>query len=75
MGAGHVVALGERARVECLALGGAIVAAADEPAAVREAWSSLPPDVAVVVVTAAAEAVLRHEVAGRGRPLRVVMPP
>jgi vacuolar-type H+-ATPase subunit F/Vma7 len=48
---GLLVVLGEAARVEGFALGGATVIPAEGPDAVRRAWESLPDDVAVVVLT------------------------
>jgi vacuolar-type H+-ATPase subunit F/Vma7 len=53
-----IVALGARDRVEGFALAGVGVVAADDPAAVRAAWEALGPDVAVVLLTASAQAVL-----------------
>lgn len=77
---GRIVAIGERARVEGFALAGVEVLVADDPGAVLAAWAALPDDVAVAVLTPAAQAALaaldgsRREVAP-GHPLPVVMPP
>jgi len=57
-GTGRIAVLGESARVAPFALAGAIVAPADEPAAVRTAWRALPADVLVVILTPAAAAAL-----------------
>jgi vacuolar-type H+-ATPase subunit F/Vma7 len=72
--AGGVAALGERARVVGFGLAGALVRVAESPDAVRAAWSALPGDVAVVVLTPAAAEALGAERA-RGWPVTVVMPP
>lgn len=53
-----VVVLGEEVHVRPFALAGAQIRAAEEPAAVRAAWASLKDDVAVVILTPAAEAAL-----------------
>lgn len=70
---GSVVVLGESARVAAFALGGAIVAPAEDPEAVRRAWEALSDDVALVVLTARAAASLRGRHARDGV-LRAVMP-
>ena len=54
----RIAVLGEAIRAEAFALTGALVIAADTPDAVRDAWRSLPKDVAVVVVTPRAAAAL-----------------
>lgn len=64
LGAGH--------RVEGFALAGAIVFDAADSDSVRDAWASLPDDVAVVVLTPAAADALADVV--QARPLRVVLP-
>jgi vacuolar-type H+-ATPase subunit F/Vma7 len=71
-----VAVVGEQLRVEGFSLAGAVVLAADDAAAVRSAWASLGPDVAVVVLTPRAAAALAAELdAGGATPLTVVMPP
>ncbi|MFF7647566.1 hypothetical protein [Streptomyces canus] len=77
MTVGRVAALGERSRVAGLALAGAVVMVADAPDAVRRAWRSLPDDVDLVLLTAAAAEALGPEPGVRtgGRPLIAVMPP
>jgi len=71
---GLLVVLGEAARVGGFALAGAVVIPADEPAAVRAAWSALSDDVAVVVLTERAAAALEAGPPGPSGPLSVVMP-
>jgi hypothetical protein len=56
----RVAVIGEGVRVQGFALGGALVLAAEDPAAVRAAWRTLPGDVAVVVLTPRAADALRH---------------
>jgi vacuolar-type H+-ATPase subunit F/Vma7 len=71
-----VAVIGERVRVQGFALAGALVAAADDAAAVRSAWACLDDDVAVVVLTPrAAEALTDELVPAAGAPLTVVLPP
>ncbi|MDW8806478.1 hypothetical protein P1P68_17195 [Streptomyces scabiei] len=74
---GHVVALGERARVAGLALAGVVVMVADDSDAVHRGWRELPADADLVILTPAAACALGPEPAGpRGRrPLIAVMPP
>jgi vacuolar-type H+-ATPase subunit F/Vma7 len=72
--AGPVAVIGEQARVQGFALAGAVVMVADDEAAVRSQWASLPADVPVVVLTPAAAVALGHLTADDGR-LIVVMPP
>jgi vacuolar-type H+-ATPase subunit F/Vma7 len=67
-----VVALGESHRVEGFGLAGASVLVAQDVNAVRQAWASLPAEVAVVILTPAAAGAL-GEIADV-RPLRVVLP-
>jgi vacuolar-type H+-ATPase subunit F/Vma7 len=70
----RVAMIGEEPRIRGFRLAGAIIAPAADPAAAREAWRSLPADVAVVVVTPAAAAWLSDELARRPEVLPVVMP-
>ncbi len=68
--------LGEQAEVAGYALAGALVMTAEQPEQVRAAWSELPGDVAVVVVTARAAAVIDAGALRRTvPPYVVVMPP
>lgn len=69
---GRVAAIGERVEVEGFGLAGAVVCPADSPDEVRAAWGSLPGDVAVVILTRAAAAVIERPPSGL--PLTVVMP-
>ncbi len=72
---GRVVALGEAVRVEGFALAGATVLVADVPDAVCRTWESLPDDVAVVLLTTDAAAVLAQGEAAPKDVLIAVMPP
>jgi vacuolar-type H+-ATPase subunit F/Vma7 len=74
---GSVVVLGERSRVTGFALAGASVVPADDSHTVLAAWEALEHDVAVVILTPAAAAVLGallDEPPRPDRPLTVVMP-
>jgi vacuolar-type H+-ATPase subunit F/Vma7 len=71
---GRAAVIGEATRVQGYALAGAVVCPAEDEAAVRAAWRSLPADVAVVVVTARAAAWLGGELTARSQLLPVVMP-
>ena len=71
---GLVVVLGEAARVEGFALGGATVIAAEDRTAVLQAWATLGDDVAVVVLTTNASAALDGAAAPHAEILTVVMP-
>lgn len=55
----RMAAIGERALVEGYALAGVDVVVAEDPTAIRRAWQGLPADVAVVVLTRSADAVLK----------------
>ncbi|MBF4764514.1 hypothetical protein ISU07_15380 [Nocardioides islandensis] len=68
----RVAVIGERSRVQGFGLAGAEVRPAAGPAEVRAAWSGLGADVAVVVLTPAAAAVLAGTPTGDR--LTVVMP-
>ena len=69
-----IAAIGESDRVRGFALAGVSVAAADEPGAARAAWRALPAEVALVILTPAAQAAIGGELAAGGRRLCVVMP-
>ena len=84
----RVAVIGEGVRVQGFVLAGALVFVAEDPAGARAAWRSLPPDVAVAVLTPRAADWLRDVTGGdagraappdglRRRPgmLPVVMPP
>ncbi len=81
----RVAVIGEEAQVRGYLLAGALVFPAEDAAAARAAWRSLPPDVAVAVLTRAAAGWLRDVTGGGASPpdrlprrhgvLLVVMPP
>jgi len=82
----RVAVIGEEARVRGFVLAGALVFPAEDAAGARAAWRSLPPDVAVAVLTPQAAGWLRDVTSGeaaapphgpprRPRVLPVVMPP
>ena len=71
---GRAAVIGEALRVQGYALAGAVVCPAEDEAAARAAWRSLPADVAVVVVTARAAEWLGGELTARPQLLPVVMP-
>ncbi|MGC9669781.1 V-type ATP synthase subunit F [Planosporangium sp. 12N6] len=70
----RIAVIGEPVRVQGFGLVGALVVSAEEPAAVREAWRSLPDDVEVVILTPAAAHMLAAETGAPGGRLTVVMP-
>lgn len=72
MAAGRVAAIGEAIHVEGFALVGAIVRPAENPDDMRAAWLSMPADVAVVILTAAAASAIDRPPGSL--PLTVVMP-
>lgn len=67
--------IGEAVRVEGYALAGAVVYPAEDADQARAAWDSLPPDIAVAVLTARVAAWLGQAPERRDGVLRVVMPP
>jgi vacuolar-type H+-ATPase subunit F/Vma7 len=67
--------IGESARTAGFALAGALVFPAENPDEARAAWSGLPADVAVLVVTSRAAAWLGTAPRARPDVLLVVMPP
>ncbi|RSM85153.1 hypothetical protein DMH04_17780 [Kibdelosporangium aridum] len=68
---GSLVAIGESVRVRGFGLAGVIVMAAEDPAAVREAWRAVPDDAEVVILTPAAAAALADR---PETPLTAVLP-
>ncbi|WKX69015.1 V-type ATP synthase subunit F [Streptomyces sp. XD-27] len=70
-----MAAIGERVRVSGFALAGVTVYVAEDPAAVREAWRTLPADTGLVIVTPAAADALGTAPLEETRPLTAVMPP
>jgi vacuolar-type H+-ATPase subunit F/Vma7 len=73
MSAGRVAAIGEQIHVEGFALAGAVACPAENPDEVLAAWRSLPPDVAVVILTPSAAGTIAPPEPG-SLPLTVVMP-
>ena len=67
--------IGEAVRVEGYALAGAVVYPAEDADQARTAWRTMPPDIAVVVLTARAAAWLGEAPQRRNGVLQVVMPP
>ncbi len=67
--------IGEAARTAGFALAGALVLTAESPAETLAAWSALPGDVAVLVLTPRAACWLGPEAQARRDLLLVVMPP
>jgi vacuolar-type H+-ATPase subunit F/Vma7 len=67
--------IGESVRVEGYALAGAVVYPAENADQARTAWRTMPPDIAVVVLTARAAAWLGEAPQRRDGVLQVVMPP
>ena len=67
--------IGEAVRVQGYAMAGAVVYPAEDADQARAAWRSLPPDIAVVVLTAQAAAWLGEAPQRRDGVLPVVMPP
>lgn len=65
--------IGETLLVQGFALAGAVVCPAEDQDGARAAWRSLPPDIAVVVLTQAAAAWLGGQLAERRDVLPVVM--
>lgn len=72
---GRFVVIGETSRVEGFALGGALVVCADNPDDVWHAWTSLPSDAAVVVLTERAASVVGVDARRHDRVLVAVLPP
>ncbi len=68
----RIAAIGERERVHGLRFAGVHVAPAEDPVAARAAWRTLPDDVGLVILTAAACAALA--LSDEDEPLWVVMP-
>jgi vacuolar-type H+-ATPase subunit F/Vma7 len=70
----RVAVIGEGPAVAGYALAGALVLPAEDEAAVRACWDRLPPDVVVVVLTAAAARALGPGCSTTRPPYPVVMP-
>jgi vacuolar-type H+-ATPase subunit F/Vma7 len=71
---GTYAVIGESARVAGFALGGATVITATTPDDVRRAWSTLPAEVGVVVLTPEAAVALGPGIERSDNVLSVVMP-
>ena len=71
---GRLAVIGELTAVTGYQLVGALVLPADDDAAVHAAWASLPDDVEVVILSAAAAPAVADVRTDRSAPLRVVMP-
>jgi len=63
MSGGRVVALGSAPAVDGFALGGAEPVHAEDDDEVRRCWDALPAEVALVILTPAADAALRGRAA------------
>lgn len=71
---GRVAVIGEETAVAGYALAGVIVVPAEGDDAVHGAWSGLPDDVAVVILTSAAARALGDARTAKLLPLTVVVP-
>lgn len=71
---GHIAVIGEETAVSGYALAGVLVLPAEGDDAVHGAWSSLPDDVQVVILTSAAARTLGGARMAKMLPLTVVMP-
>ena len=71
---GRVAVIGEETVVSGYALAGVLVLPADGDDAVHGAWSSLPDDVQVVILTSAAARTLGGARMAKMLPFTVVMP-
>jgi vacuolar-type H+-ATPase subunit F/Vma7 len=69
-----VVALGEQALLEGFRLAGASVHAAETDDEVRQAWTALPGNAAVVILTLRAAGALGAVLADPHSPMTVVLP-
>jgi vacuolar-type H+-ATPase subunit F/Vma7 len=73
-GVGSVAVIGEETAVSGFALAGALVLPAEGEDAVHRAWSSLPDDVEVVIVTSQAARHLGGARTAKLLPFTVVIP-
>ncbi|MGZ4514760.1 MAG: V-type ATP synthase subunit F [Mycobacterium sp.] len=71
---GRVAVIGEQTAVSGYALAGVLVLSAEDDEAVRGAWSGLPEDVQVVILTARAARTLGEVRIAELHPFTVVMP-
>ncbi len=72
---GRVAVIGEETAVSGYALAGVLVVPAEGDDEAHGAWNSLPDDVGVVILTAAAARALGDARTAKMLPLTVVMPP
>ncbi|GLY70551.1 hypothetical protein Atai01_71700 [Amycolatopsis taiwanensis] len=72
---GTVTVIGDATAIQGWALAGAAVRAAEEPAAVRDAWAGLDDTVDLVILTPEAARVLGPALVERKRGLVAVIPP
>ena len=70
----RIVVIGEGNRVRGYGLTGATVIEAEDHPSIVRAWDELPSDAALVILTAAAAAILRHRLAERPRVVWAAMP-
>lgn len=70
----RIAALGAAADVDGFALAGALVVVAEDDESIDAQWDTLPNDIAVLILTATAEARLAVRLQERRRLLTVVMP-
>lgn len=73
MAPGRIVVIGEAAEVELYALAGAQVVVAADSESVQTAWTSLPPDTELVVLTTRAAGFVEPESGAYERPLVAVI--
>jgi vacuolar-type H+-ATPase subunit F/Vma7 len=71
---GAVAVIGEAVRTAGFGLAGAVVFECETPDEVKQAWDALPDQVLAVILTPAADAVLRPYVGREASPRVVVMP-
>ncbi len=72
---GRVAVLGEAVHVAGFALAGALVLPAEDEAAVRDAWATVPADVGLVVLTPLAARALGPDRHADPTRLTAVLPP
>jgi vacuolar-type H+-ATPase subunit F/Vma7 len=70
----RIAVLGDEPLVQGYALAGAVMLPATSPADVVATWAGLPSDVAVVILTSDAAAVLHDRLDDPGAPLTAVLP-
>jgi vacuolar-type H+-ATPase subunit F/Vma7 len=69
----HVAVIGARTAVQGYGLAGAVVLVAEDPDAVRRAWTTLPADIGVVILTGPAKVALLGHLDTMTGPLIAVM--